>query len=137
MSVSEGKNLNQASYECSEAITEHTFVQLDTTNSTANKTIAKVATAVTDIILGIAATTTTASGQAVVVNKVGSHCYLTVKGDGTAITAGCALTPMAGGLGIKTTTAGDNIGAVALCAATGASDEIPVEVVSPYMNPDS
>jgi len=136
MSVSELICGKPAAFEVSDAVTANRFVQLDTTSSS-GKVVVKPATGVTDIFMGVALEAATASGQRIAVARPGCICYLNCSGNSTAVTSGCGLTATTGGVGIKTTTASDNIGAIAIEASSAATTDILVEVVGPYMNPDS
>ncbi|KKK93975.1 hypothetical protein LCGC14_2687490 [marine sediment metagenome] len=104
------------------AIAQHLFVEQDTAVSGPNNV--KLATAGA-MVQGITITKTTAVSQNVTVRESGTS-FLTVNGNSDNIAAGDRIKSTTAGIGIKTTTDTNEIGATALEAAT--SDGVKIMV---------
>lgn len=126
----EGRELRVIGCKAAGAIAENTFVTLDSSDTT--KDIAVKQAGASDAIYGInahAITSDEATAGATASIVVGGEGKLLVLGatPGT-ITPGCQLAADADGEGKLTTTALDDVGAVALGASSTEGDEIPVSV---------
>lgn len=108
-------------FSAAEALTKERFVTLGASGvSLADNASARVYTIAVDYASGDSSVKLYNRGQA----------YLEVNGNSSNIAVGDSLTATTNGIGIKTTTAGDWVGAIALEASTADGDVIPVEFVS-------
>jgi len=122
----EGKGNEPLSYKCTTDIAAHKFVQLDTSECTGVQTVVEQAGAGGQI-MGITAAANGAANRNVGVYFDGDR-YLVCDGSGTAIAAGDYLKSNATGQGIKTTTANDEIGGIALESCSAATQTIKVRI---------
>lgn len=125
------------------AISAHRFVMIASGSTDADLNVTAAA-AGTSPIIGIATAvnpssvtatynTAAAAGDSVQIARIGDIVYLEVNGNSTAIAVGDPLTATTAGVGVKSTTANDVVGAVALQAATTDGVLIPV-LVTRYEN---
>ncbi len=110
------------------AIAEHLFVTADSTSDATKISVALSGAG--EKIFGVSLQTTTVAADNIAV-AIDGVVFLTVDGNAGAISIGDRLKSDANGLGVKTTTDTNEIGAVALQASTTDGEKIKVAVV-PY-----
>jgi len=127
MSVSEGVLQGQMAHKCTDITTKYKFLQLDTSECSNTETVLELAGAGGQVY-GVSATETAVGGRSVTFNTTG-ECWLTVNGHDNNISVGDRLKSAASGIGVKIASDHDEVGAIALAAATADAATIRVRLV--------
>lgn len=127
MTASEGRLTQQAGFKCTTNDPgKYKFMSIDVDKADAAD-IRVERSGAGQQVFGISYETTAAALRNIGINVRGI-CFLNVDGNAGTIAPGDYLKSDASGLGVKTTTDGNEVGAVALEDSTGSDDVILVEI---------